>query len=193
MTKGIKVLPRGEQRVILQEYVRALRQESHVFIQRPDLLWQQLYNRLQWSGELLAQSLATELARRSVPEAVPWMRTMTPVGESKALIRWDVSSRAERCTLELPISASFVAVHPCRPLVLFGGAIYWAELLGIEYRPIIVTAIDTGSGLTVRCPACRRDLPVNDSQLGRELTCPQPGCDSQLRLNSFVIGKAGWH
>ena len=33
---------------ILQAYSRAMQREAHVLTQHPDLLWQQLYNRLQW-------------------------------------------------------------------------------------------------------------------------------------------------
>jgi hypothetical protein len=40
------------QETVLETFSRALRREAHVLTQHPNLLWQQLYNRLQWEGEL---------------------------------------------------------------------------------------------------------------------------------------------
>jgi hypothetical protein len=39
------------QETVLETFSRALRREAHVLTQHPNLLWQQLYNRLQWEGE----------------------------------------------------------------------------------------------------------------------------------------------
>ena len=38
----------SEQGVILQAFSKVLGKEAHVLTQQPDILWQQLYNRLQW-------------------------------------------------------------------------------------------------------------------------------------------------
>jgi len=72
---------------VLKAFSRALTREAHVLTQQPDLLWQQLYNRLQWEGENLKEALAPELAQRSTPGARPWLRLDTPLRESEALIR----------------------------------------------------------------------------------------------------------
>ena len=77
----------GEQSTILQSFSRALEREAHVLTQHPDLLWQQLYNRLQWEEEEVKQVLAPELAQRSAPGARPWLRLATPYRESAALQR----------------------------------------------------------------------------------------------------------
>lgn len=66
---------------------RALRREAHVLSQRPDLFWQQLYNRLQWEKELEPHVLASELEQRSIPGTMEWLRLGTPIQESPALIR----------------------------------------------------------------------------------------------------------
>ena len=55
----------------------------HVLTQQPDLLWQQLYNRLQWEGKKVEQTLAPKLAQRSKPSVKPWLRLETPFRESK--------------------------------------------------------------------------------------------------------------
>ena len=39
-----------KQRSVLKAFVRAIKREMHILTQEPDLLWQQLYNRLQWEG-----------------------------------------------------------------------------------------------------------------------------------------------
>jgi WD40 repeat protein len=74
-------------RSTLEAFVRALQRESHVLSRQPDLVWQQLYNRLQWEDEPLPSLLAPQLARRSAPGAAPWLRTRTPFPESEALVR----------------------------------------------------------------------------------------------------------
>ncbi len=76
----------GGRRPLLEVFSRALGRESHVLHRRPDLLWQQLYNRLQWS-EGGPERLAAELQRRTRPGSAPWMRVRTPSRESEALIR----------------------------------------------------------------------------------------------------------
>ena len=40
-----------ETMAILHAFSRALGREVHVLTGHPELLWQQLYNRLQWEGE----------------------------------------------------------------------------------------------------------------------------------------------
>jgi len=76
----------GKGRVV-EAFSRALVRESHNLMQRPDLLWQQLYNRLQWEEKRVLAVLAPEFARRTAPGTTPWLRTRTPFRESKALIR----------------------------------------------------------------------------------------------------------
>ena len=46
-----------ENKAMLKSFSRALTREAHVLTQQPDLLWQQLYNRLQWEGEEVKQVL----------------------------------------------------------------------------------------------------------------------------------------
>lgn len=47
-----------DQLKVLDAFSKALQRETHVLKDHPDLLWQHLYNRLQWKGKtLLAQHL----------------------------------------------------------------------------------------------------------------------------------------
>jgi WD40 repeat protein len=72
---------------ILKAFSRALRLEAHVLIQHPCLLWQQLYNRLQWEGDSVLKNLEPELHDRSCSGAQPWLKCNTPFGESQELLR----------------------------------------------------------------------------------------------------------
>jgi len=83
MTEKVK----GSNKAILAAFSRGLNREAHVLTQQPDLLWQQMYNRLQWEGDEVKRMLAPELIRRSVPSARPWMRLDTPYLESEAVVR----------------------------------------------------------------------------------------------------------
>ncbi len=77
----------SRRRMVLKAFARALGREAHVLARQPDLLWQQMYNRLQWEEGEIEQCLEQELALRNVPGATPWIRLGTPLFESKALIR----------------------------------------------------------------------------------------------------------
>ncbi|MBU0491884.1 MAG: WD40 repeat domain-containing protein [Chloroflexi bacterium] len=73
----------GDHRTILKSFSRALAREAHVLTRQPDLLWQQLYNRLQWEGEEVEARLAPERERRTAP----WLRLRLAPRESSALLR----------------------------------------------------------------------------------------------------------
>jgi WD40 repeat protein len=75
-----------ERRMVLGAFGRAIDRETHNLSRWPDLVWQQLYNRLQWEEEP-AGLLGPERARRSAPGRSPWMRTRTPFEESRGLLR----------------------------------------------------------------------------------------------------------
>jgi WD40 repeat protein len=71
---------------VLQAFSRALNREAHVLTNHPDLLWQQMYNRLQWEEEVKCL-LESERVRRSGSCTRPWLHRRTPFRESAALIR----------------------------------------------------------------------------------------------------------
>jgi hypothetical protein len=59
-----------------------------------------------------------------------------------------------------------------------------------ERWPLIVTAFDAGQGLSVYCPVCNKTSPLDKDLLDKEITCPQPGCNTRLKINPFVINRA---
>lgn len=71
-----------------------------------------------------------------------------------------------------------------------GDNVYIFEWIGRKVKPIIVTAPEKRQHFVVRCPACQREHLVKQDQLGREMTCPAPGCGLKLKLNLFVINKS---
>ena len=69
-----------------------LGREAHNLTHWPELLWQQLYNRLQWvdgpEGDgALTGVLGPELGERSKPGARLWLRSLNRLRESETLIR----------------------------------------------------------------------------------------------------------
>ena len=74
-----------EQSGVLFAFYGALRREAHVLIHQPDLLWQQVHNRLQWEEGPAAALAGEERRVRTRPDHHPWVRTRTPFRESKAL------------------------------------------------------------------------------------------------------------
>jgi uncharacterized OB-fold protein len=73
---------------------------------------------------------------------------------------------------------------------------------GTGQRPrLVVTAIDRGDGLALRCPHCNTVHPSGrrcetcgvehrvEDWRGREIACPGPDCGGPLRVNDFVVGR----
>jgi WD40 repeat protein len=104
---------------------------------------------------------------------------------------WDAATGKELVTLALLGALFCVAIHPRLPLMFSGdagGSVYFIELVGIAYGPVVVTAVDTGHGAKVRCPACFEEFPSERSWLGQVIDCPRPGCKGRMRVNPSVVG-----
>ena len=68
-----------------------------------------------------------------------------------------------------------------------------------ERAPLIVTAVDLGQGLVVRCPHCNTVHPFDraceacgvvhrlEDWRGQDVTCSAPSCGGPLRINAFVV------
>lgn len=77
-----------EQRTVLESFLRALSQEAHNLRQHPHLLWQQLYNRLQWVEEATVKEvIQPEFLRRTTHPPRPWAHNLIRPKESGALVR----------------------------------------------------------------------------------------------------------
>src|SRR4051794_10596683 len=75
------------QRPTLESFARALRREAHHLSNRPDLLWQQLHNRLQWEDQPVSEALKGELVRRAATHSGPWLRMRTRHREADAFVQ----------------------------------------------------------------------------------------------------------
>jgi NACHT domain- and WD repeat-containing protein len=53
--------------------------------------------------------------------------------------------------------------------------------------PLIRSAEESGGKLQVYCPVCNRKSDISRDWLGQEITCPQEGCETKLKLNTFAI------
>ena len=82
---------RTDQRFVLEAFGKALAREAHNLRERSDLLWQQMFNRLQWVEgpgveAVVSGILAPELKERGRPGAGPWLHSLTRPRESGALV-----------------------------------------------------------------------------------------------------------
>ncbi len=71
MTRSPETASCSHRGLVLAAFRRALAREMHVLRRDPGLLWQQLYNRLQWEDEPVPAVLEPEFERRRVPGASP--------------------------------------------------------------------------------------------------------------------------
>jgi hypothetical protein len=116
-------------------------------------------------------------------------------GWDKTCKIWDVATGKERVSLPLLGSGKCLALHPWQPFAACGdqgGGVYLIDLVGIEYGPIVVTAVDLGKGTgpALRCPKCFRFHPLDDAWLGEVIECPTPDCRLSLRVNPFITRMA---
>jgi WD40 repeat protein len=82
-----KELSFSEQGEVLQTYSKALKREFHVLKKQPDILWQQMYNRLQWEKGPMADIVSAERGVRSQLGNKTWLRLITHLQESSSLQR----------------------------------------------------------------------------------------------------------
>ena len=83
---------RTRQRFVLEAFSDGLARESHHLLRNPRLLWQQVYNRLEWETpagavDYLGDVLAGERERRSADPSRTWLRLTTPLRESSPFRR----------------------------------------------------------------------------------------------------------
>jgi WD40 repeat protein len=100
---------------------------------------------------------------------------------------WNVDNGHEIITIGLEEPIKDVVFHPSLPNFAYGvrKGVNVLELVGIRYGPTIVTGFIIGSKTRVRCPACRKEFPLEQTQLGHEITCLK--CHRPLRVNKFIV------
>ena len=57
-------------------------------------------------------------------------------------------------------------------------------------KPLIVTGVDFGDGMVIRCPWCNTSSPFQEKWRGKEIKCPNKKCKGPLRVNKFVVGES---
>ena len=92
MKTGSKTMDRADQRKVLEAFSKDFVREMHNLQERPDIIWQQMYNRLQWTDGPakdgpVAKVIAPEFDKRTAPKARPWFHLNSRLRESGALIR----------------------------------------------------------------------------------------------------------
>jgi hypothetical protein len=57
-------------------------------------------------------------------------------------------------------------------------------------KPLIVTGVDLGDGIVIRCLWCNTSSPFQEEWRGSDIACPNPDCKRPLRVNTFVVGES---
>ncbi len=85
-----------------------------------------------------------------------------------------------------------------KPVTTYGGVYSLEDDFGLALanlgggaasgrKPLIVTAVDLGSGLMLGCPWCTEQSTFRQEWRGAEIACPE--CGGPLRVNEFVVGR----
>ena len=117
-------------------------------------------------------------------------RFIASASHDRTLRFWDAEIGSELCVLVLGAMVESVTFHPWRPRVACGdsgGNVHLLDVVGMEYGPLVVTAVQRGGTVMIRCPACHHELPLEEARLGQEMACPERGCPGRMRVNSFVL------
>jgi hypothetical protein len=110
----------------------------------------------------------------------------------KTIKIWEAASGKELLTIPLPNLPRCIALHPWQPIVVGwdeSGSLLLFDLKGIPYGPIVVTAFRKYLSLEARCPACQHGFSLEEDKLGSEVTCPNPGCSTRMKVNPSIIQK----
>lgn len=103
---------------------------------------------------------------------------------------WDLESGQELAMIALPGPLQCVTAHPWLPVFGCGavdGSLHLIELVGIDLGPAVITPVDSGDGVTLRCPKCWHGHVLNEQWRGSVINCPSTQCDLQLRVNPFIV------
>jgi WD40 repeat protein len=83
---------------------------------------------------------------------------------------WDATGEAEAQMLPLRGALDALAFHPFQARLAVGnevGEVWLGNRLPESYGPLVLTTIDRGNGLELRCPGCQQNWPVVADRLGR--------------------------
>jgi WD40 repeat protein len=142
----------------------------------------------------LSEEVLTTLGRHDGPvlscAVGPDASFAASAGADATLRLWDARERSELAAVSLTSALQCVALHPHAPLALCGdhaGGVHVIDLVGVEYGPLPIAAIDADDrpgDPVILCPKCRSLLDDSARLLGTDLRCP--GCGVELRINARV-------
>ena len=200
----------------LRLYQKALRHEANILSQRPDLVWQQLYNRLQWAVKdkedgLVARSIDKEYKIRSSKGALPWVHQINKVVESETLTRTLVGHTSEvNCCAFSPTDGKYIVSGSSDGMRLWETATgkematlkgHQSEILSCCFSPNGKLIVSGGSDGTLRLWEMTpfKELTVLEGSFGPVYCCafsPTDGkyivsgsSDGILRLWETATGK----
>jgi WD40 repeat protein len=145
-----------------------------------------LFDEAENALSLLGQHDGPVLACAFSPDA----RFAATAGADTTLRFWDLTTREQMASVALSSGLQCVALHPTRPLAVCGdhaGNVHVIDLVGMEYGPPVITAIDAPDSPgdpVILCPSCGVVMPESNRLLGTTSSCP--GCGIRLRINPFV-------
>ena len=87
MPDGKTKLNAEAQGEVLQAFSQTFQREAHNLTPHPAMLWQQLYNRLQWVKSPIADLVAVAWEKSCKLRRKPWLWARMPFTESNSLIR----------------------------------------------------------------------------------------------------------
>ncbi|MBE0686157.1 MAG: WD40 repeat domain-containing protein [Anaerolineaceae bacterium] len=73
-----------QQQSVLHSFSRALKREAFNLSQHPDLIWQQLFNRLQWAGDDARNAIESEYQHRRKSNSKAWFCSLSHPQENEA-------------------------------------------------------------------------------------------------------------
>jgi len=111
-------------------------------------------------------------------------------GDDAMLKVWDLRTADLVAEIPLPAVPMRLSLHPCAPFIActdFSGNLNRMELVGIEYGPILVTAVQEPDGPTLCCPKCWTKYPCEKNWLGQVINCPTHTCDLSLQVSTSSL------
>jgi len=82
-----EIVDQSLQKPVLESIHGALKRESHILFEHPPLLWQQVFNRLQWDQRIEPSITSGAYEQHNDLEVRPWIRTKNPYRETSTLER----------------------------------------------------------------------------------------------------------
>ena len=169
----------SEKRSVIEKFHRGVDQSAFILKENPELVFPQVYNRLQWQAEkeeILKEKLEFERSRYKKP----WFRLLSkPALQTSALIRTFTGHTGYVGTY---------AFSPDGKRIVLGdssGQVLLLSLENFKIYPPIVTPYQESGELFFHCQYCLKTNKIEESSLGHEVNCSS--CGNKHKLNPFLL------